>query len=206
MAVSWSDVLTAHPPLAECEGVVAQAADLLTRALRNGGKLLMCGNGGSASDCEHWAAELLKSYRRQRPVDPSRRLPRGLAEGLCEPIPALPLTSFTAFNTAFSNDCDPELTFAQLVLAFGRGGDVLCAISTSGSSPNVLRAAEVASALGLRVLGITGARGEPLGRLCDVAVKVPATDTGRIQELHLPLYHYLSEVVEAALFAVKGNA
>lgn len=203
--MSWGDVLAAHPPLAECEGVVAQAADLLTLALRNGGKLLMCGNGGSAADCEHWAAELLKTYRRQRPVDPSR-LPKDLAEGLCEPIPALPLTSFTAFNTAFSNDCDPELTFAQLVLAFGRGGDVLCAISTSGSSPNILRAAKVGSALGLRVLGMTGARGEQLAELSDVAVKVPATDTGRIQELHLPLYHYLSEVVEAALFPVKGNA
>lgn len=135
--MSWNDVLSAHPALADCEHVVAEAAELLTLALRNEGKLLLCGNGGSAADCEHWAGELLKSYRRQRPVDPSR-LPKDLAEGLSEPIPALPLTSFIAFNTAFSNDCDPELTFAQLVLAFGRRGDVLCAISTSGSSRNIL--------------------------------------------------------------------
>ena len=202
--MSWNDVLSAHPALADCEHVVAEAAELLTLALRNEGKLLLCGNGGSAADCEHWAGELLKSYRRQRPVDPSR-LPKDLAEGLSEPIPALPLTSFIAFNTAFSNDCDPELTFAQMVLAFGRRGDVLCAISTSGSSRNILRAARVASALGLRVLGITGAHGEPLARLSDVAVKVPATDTGRIQELHLPLYHYLSEVVETALFPGEQN-
>lgn len=203
--MSWKDVVSAHPALADCEHVVAEAAELLTLALRNGGKLLLCGNGGSAADCEHWAGEFLKSYRRQRPVDTSR-LPKDLAEGLSEPIPALPLTSFIAFNTAFSNDCDPELTFAQLVLAFGRRGDVLCAISTSGSSPNILRAARVASALGLRVLGITGARGEPLARVSDVAVKVPATDTGRIQELHLPLYHYLSEAVEAGLFPDQENA
>ena len=136
-AMSWNDVLSAHPALADCEHAVAEAAELLTLAF---------------------------------------------------------------------NDCDPELTFTQLVLAFGRRGDVLCAISTSGSSPNILRAARVASALGLRVLGITGARGEPLARLSDVAVKVPATHTGRIQELYLPLYRYLSEAVEAALFPVKGNA
>lgn len=201
--MSWNDIVTAHPALAECEQVVAEAAELLTLALHSGQKLLLIGNGGSASDCEHWAAELLKSYRRERPVDPSR-LPKNLAEGLSEPIPALPLTSFSAFNTAFSNDCDPELTFAQLVLAFGRTGDVLCAISTSGSSPNILSAARVASALGLHVLGITGARGDALARLSDVAVKVPATDVSRIQELQLPLYHYLSEAVEAALFPDNG--
>ena len=196
--MSWRDVVAAHPALAECKSDVTAAAELLIESVRSGGKLLMCGNGGSASDCEHWAAELLKNYRVERPADDRVS---SVAPALRAPIAALPLTSFGAFSTAFANDCDPHSTFAQLVLAFGRPGDVLCAISTSGRSRNVLLAVKVARALGIRVLGMTGANGEALATLSDVAIKVPATDTGRIQELQLPLYHHLSEVLEAAIFS-----
>ena len=163
---------------------IATAAALLVEAFRARGKLLLCGNGGSAADCQHLAAELVA----------------GRKPGLDRPgLPALALTTDTSLLTAHANDASFESVFARQVQALGASGDVLLAISTSGRSPNVLLAAEVARARGLKVVALTGAEG-PLAALAHVAIRVPSTDTQHIQECHLAIGHILSALVKSALF------
>ncbi len=161
---------------------LAAAARLVAEALRRGNKVMFCGNGGSAADSQHLAAELVGRYRRNRP---------GLA--------ALALTVDTSALTAIGNDFGFEEVFRRQVEALGRPGDVLVAISTSGRSPNVLRAVEAARALGLKTVGLTGKDGGPLAGLVDVALVVPSEDTARIQECHITLGHILCDLVEAEL-------
>ncbi len=181
---------------------IAQAFALLGGCFAGGGKLLLCGNGGSAADAEHWSGELLKGFKSLRPLpEPERRgLPPALAARLQGGLPALPLTSFIALSTAFANDVEPRLVFAQLVWALGKPGDILAAISTSGNAANVCDAAVAARARGLRVLGLTGESGGKLAPLCDVCVRGPATETFRVQEFHLPIYHCLSLMLEERFF------
>ncbi|MFP6899379.1 MAG: SIS domain-containing protein, partial [Opitutales bacterium] len=168
----------------------------------SGNKLLLCGNGGSCSDCEHIAGELMKSFASERPLDPelAEKLGPELATNLHGSLPAIPLPSFTSFHTAFANDDHPEYAFAQQVLGLGKPRDVLLAISTSGNSSNVLHAAKTAKATGLQVIGLTGEDGGQLSPLCDVAVRVPAREVARVQELHLPVYHTLCQMIEEAIF------
>ena len=165
--------------------------------------MLVCGNGGSAADAEHWAAELLKGFVSRRPLSPDARkgLTSRLAEGLQGALPTIPLTGFLSYRTAFANDVDPDLVFAQLVWALGRPGDVLAVLSTSGESTNVCRAAEVASAREMKVLALTGEAGGQLSRLADVCIRVPARQTHLVQEYHLPVYHCLSLMLEDEFFA-----
>jgi len=161
---------------------LAAAARLVAEALKGGNKVMFCGNGGSAADSQHLAAELVGRYRRNRP---------GLA--------ALALTADTSALTAIGNDFGFEEVFSRQVEALGRPGDVLIAISTSGRSPNVLRAVEAARARGLKTIGLAGRDGGPLAALADVALVVPSADTARIQECHLTLGHVLCDLVEAEL-------
>jgi D-sedoheptulose 7-phosphate isomerase len=179
---------------------------LLRDAIANGGKLLLCGNGGSAADADHWAGELLKGFKSKRTLSPAARagLPAGIADSLQGAIPAIPLTGFAALATAFANDVDGDLAFAQLTHALGRPGDVLIGLSTSGNARNVCAAATVARVRGLHTLGLTGASGGALAPLCDICLRVPTAETFRAQEFHLPIYHCLSLMLEDEFFALDA--
>ena len=204
-----ADLVRRYPELAPCTGRIGEAISALTTCFAAGAKLLLCGNGGSAADAEHIVGELVKGFERRRPLpeDVAGRLevahhqigPR-LRAGLEGGLPAISLAAHGAFLTAYINDADPELVFAQGVMTYGRGGDVLMCLSTSGDSPNVVAAAVTARALGLVVIAITGASGGALGDVSDVLVAVPAMGPAAVQELHLPVYHTLCRCVEAAFW------
>src|SRR5262245_8505926 len=163
---------------------IARAAAIIADSLRGGGKLLLCGNGGSAADCQHVAAEFVNRLSRDR----ARRA-----------LPALALTTDTSYLTAYANDHGFEGVYARQIEAFGTSGDVLLAISTSGSSPNVLAAAEAARGRGMAVVALIGETGRLAGA-ADVVIKVPSRDTQLIQQVHLAVEHLICELVERALF------
>ncbi len=198
-----------YPDLAPGLEPIRQAGQLLVDTYRQGGKLLVCGNGGSASDAEHIVGELMKEFYIRRPLTEAeqQRLrsidPVGdtLAKNLQGALPAITLTSNIALSTAYGNDAVPELGFAQQVWGYGREGDVLLAISTSGSSKNVYDAMVAAKARGMAVIGLTGSRQGTMDKLCDICIKAPSTVTYQVQEYHLPIYHALCRYVEAEMFA-----
>ena len=194
-----------YPQLGGCRDEIAKALDLLLTCYRNGGQVLVCGNGGSAADAEHIVGELLKKFKRHRAIDASvaAKLPPELAAKLEGALPAVSLVSMCGILTAFANDVAWETAFAQQVYGLGRAGDVLIALSTSGNSANCVNAALVARAKGLKVIALTGAGGGRLGAVADAAVAVPETETYKVQELHLPVYHALCASVEAALFGTN---
>ncbi|MBP3571839.1 MAG: SIS domain-containing protein [Clostridia bacterium] len=207
-------LLRNHPALTACRDTIETARDLLIDTYRAGGKLLLCGNGGSAADCDHIAGELLKGFLSHRPLseEDCLALAESLPDGEADPdlyllagqlqggLPAVSLPAQTAALTAVCNDTDPALIFAQLTWALGQSGDTLICLSTSGNSRNVVLAAKAAKTKGLRVLALTGENDSKLSELADVTVRVPATDTYRVQEYHLPVYHYLCAAVEEAFF------
>ena len=207
-------LLQNHPALTACRDAVESARDLLTDTYRAGGKLLLCGNGGSAADCDHIAGELLKGFLSHRPLseEDCLALAESLPDGEADPdlyllagqlqggLPAVSLPAQTAALTAVCNDTDPALIFAQLTWALGQAGDTLVCLSTSGNSRNVVLAAKAAKTKGLRVLALTGENDSKLSEMADVTVQVPAHDTYRVQEYHLPVYHYLCATVEEAFF------
>jgi D-sedoheptulose 7-phosphate isomerase len=196
------DLLKRLPALEPCSADIEGAFAALRDCFAGGAKALACGNGGSAADAEHWAGEMLKGMLKQRPLKPEAltELPPALAHQLQGALPMIPLTGFLSYRTAFANDVDPELVFAQLVWALGRPGDVLVALSTSGESANVCAAAETAAARGMTVVALTGADGGRLRALADVAIRVPARETHLVQEYHLPVYHCLSVMLEEEFF------
>ena len=183
------------PELACIAGELTRAADVICEMHRNGKKLLICGNGGSAADSEHISGELLKGFLLKR--EPTEDwAPEALQGG----IAAIPLPSLSASLSAFANDCDPALVFAQLTYALGREGDAFIGLSTSGNSKNVVEAAKVAKAAGLTTISFTGESGGVLSEICDITVRVPAKETYLVQEYHLPAYHALCAEVEERLF------
>jgi D-sedoheptulose 7-phosphate isomerase len=196
-----------YPTLQACERDLRAAFDLLAAAYRNGNKLLVCGNGGSAADSEHLVGELMKGFLKRRPISAADAAKLEAAGGkeivsrLQGTLAAISLPSQMSLLTATANDGDYDLTFAQQVYGLGRAGDVLLAISTSGRSPNVCNAVIVAKAFGLKSIALTGKSGGDLAPLADIAIKVAADDVAEIQELHLPVYHWLSTELEAAFFA-----
>lgn len=195
-----------YPDMAACEDEVRAAVELLVGSFRSGGKLLVCGNGGSAADSEHTVGELMKSFRFKRPVEAAFLDAYREANGEDAPewlegaLPAISLVSHVALSTAFGNDEASVGVFAQQVYGYGEEGDVLLAISTSGNSANVVEAAKVARAKGVRVIGLTGERESALTELSDVCVRVPRDEVFQVQELHLPVYHCLCACAEAELF------
>ena len=191
-----------RPELEVCKDDIQSACELLLHSFRSGNQVLLCGNGGSAADCEHIAGELVKRFSRPRPLAPElvKKLGPELAANLHGALPALSLPSMVGFTTAFVNDDEPEYAFAQQVVAFGKPGDILLGISTSGNSRNIVHAVKAANALGLHTLGLTGESGGALSSLCKLCIQVPATEVPRVQELHLPVYHTLCQVVEDTLF------
>ena len=191
-----------YPVLSPCREDVYAAFGALVDAFRAGGKVLVCGNGGSAADAEHICGELLKKFMRHRPIpmDIAARLRPEVASRLEGSLPAVSLVSMSGIITAFANDVAWETVFAQQVLGLAREGDVLIALSTSGNSANCVAAAEVMKAKGGRAIAFTGEGESRLSKVCDIAIRVPATDTFKVQELHLPIYHALCAAVEEEMF------
>lgn len=187
--------------MAACECDIRSATELLIETFSNGGKLLLAGNGGSASDCDHIAGELIKAFAKPRRISAADRelLGDNLADKLQGGLPAIPLTQLAGFNTAWANDCDPLYVYAQGVWALGKRDDAFLAISTSGNSKNVLLAVDVARRKGLKVIGLTSGGGY-LAEMADIAICAPADKVHLIQEYHLPIYHAICAAVEDALF------
>lgn len=202
-----------YPVLKSVENEIFEAYLLLEELYKNGGKLLIAGNGGSAADAEHIVGELMKGFKLSRKLqaDFADKLIKEnfefgtvLAENLQGALPAIALDGHPALSTAYMNDCEPILCFAQQVYGYGKAGDVFLGISTSGNSKNILYAATTARAKGMKVIGLTGAKNSKLDQMCDVCIKVPQTETYKIQELHLPVYHCLCLMLENEFFE-KGN-
>lgn len=197
-----------YPPLNICRKDIEDAITLIYRAYEQGGKLLICGNGGSCADAEHIAGELMKGFLKKRPLSAEQKksmrqrcpeigdIPNSLQQGL----PVIVLSGHSALNTAFANDADPHLVYAQQVLAFGKPSDILLGISTSGNAENVLAAARTAQALGIEVIGLTGQDGGCLKEQADVCIQAPAIETYQVQEYHLPIYHAICAQVEQYFF------
>ena len=196
------NLISRYPSLAPCREDIQKATDAIVEMHRADGKLLLCGNGGSAADCEHISGELLKGFISKRPLS-NEDLP-GVEDEikacLQKGIAAVPLSSLSALSTAFLNDVSPENTFAQLVYALGKKGDAVLGLSTSGNSKNVIVALKVAKSLGLKTIAFTGMTGGKLLSLADITIRVPETETYKVQELHLPVYHYLCAAVEQRIF------
>ncbi|MBQ4451962.1 MAG: SIS domain-containing protein [Clostridia bacterium] len=184
-----------YPRLSGLKQSVMDAYLALRDCFEGGGKLLLCGNGGSCADAEHIAGELMKGFYLKRPVSSEEPLSR-LQGALC----AVPLTGSGALATAFMNDVSPEYVFAQQVLGLGRRGDVLLAISTSGNAKNVLAAVKTAKALGIGTVALTGGTGGRLAEECGLHIIAPGNSPADVQECHLPIYHTLCAMLEAHFY------
>ena len=197
-----------YPQMQGNEQEVLAVYEILEKCFVDGHRLYLCGNGGSASDCEHIAGELLKSFKKPRPladdlVEGLKKYgDRGqvLIENMQGGLPTVSLCGHTAFSTAFQNDCDPMFVFAQQVGAWGESGDVLLTLSTSGNSKNCIYAAMVAKAKNMSVVALLGGSGGELKTLADASVVVPEKETYKVQELHLPVYHCLCAMLEEEFF------
>lgn len=203
-----------YPVLRDCKKDISNAFELMKYALRNKGIILACGNGGSASDAEHIVSELMKTFKLKRPlpeklkeklVHEYKTEGSFLAENLQRSLPAISLVSQTSLITAIGNDISADLIFAQQVIGYGKTGDILLAISTSGNSRNILNAIYTAKVVGMKVIGLTGHTGGKMKQYCDVAICVPADETPRIQELYLPIYHTLCTILEDHFFGDEAN-
>lgn len=168
--------------LAELAPLVADAAEIVIRCIRRGGKVMFCGNGGSAADAQHLAAELMGRYMIDR-----------------APLPAMALSVNSSTVTAVSNDYSYDEVFERQVRGIGRAEDVLVCISTSGNSSNVLQALEAAKGMGMLTIGLTGEGGGKMAEMCDISIQVPSASTPRIQEMHIAVGHCICELVEAAM-------
>lgn len=189
-----------YPGLEVCKEDIEKALGMMIDTYKKGGKILICGNGGSASDSEHIVGELLKGFMLKRPVT-DERIPEHLRKGLQGSLPAISLPSQSAILSAFINDVDPEMMYAQLVYGYAKPEDLVIGLSTSGNSKNVVNALEVAKCVGAKTLAMTGERESKMSELSDVTIKVPEIETYKVQEYHLPVYHYLCAGVEAYFFS-----
>ena len=203
------ELLKRYPALSVCRNDIEKAVNLLEDTYNAGGTLMFCGNGGSCADCDHIVGELMKGFLSLRPADSdAKEMPiekygddgKRIADKLQRGIPAVSLAAHAGVMTAFANDVDPELIYAQMVYAYARPNDLVMGISTSGNSKNVVAALKTASAIGLKTIGLTGNRECAMDEICDVVIKVPETETFKVQEYHLPVYHYLCAELERRLF------
>lgn len=190
-----------YPNLVTVKEEIRKAYDRIVETYRNNGKLLVCGNGGSASDSDHIVGELMKGFYKQRPLTPEQAKLFGEQSAYLQgALPAISLTQHTALSTAFLNDVAADMVFAQQVFGYGNKTDTFIGISTSGNSKNVIQAAKVAKAKGLNVITLTGRGGGKLREISDVCIVAPAEITADIQELHLPIYHTLCAMIEESFF------
>ena len=204
------DFFTRHKDLLPIQEQILQACETIIAAYVNGNKLLLCGNGGSCADADHIAGELLKGFLLKRPLCPELKEKMAQNYGACGAkiaaqlqigLPAISLSAHSAAISAFANDVDPELVYAQQVLAYGKPGDILIGISTSGNANNVAAAVMTANTLGVHTIGLTGKDGGKLATLAELALIMPQQETYRIQEDHLAVYHLLCAVAESEMFA-----
>ena len=205
----FNELYDHYPDLTQCREDIEAAFNLLVKCYKKRGKILLCGNGGSAADAEHIACELMKEFKLKREVtrEDARKICRVdpensefLCEGLQRALPAISLVSQMALFSAFANDVNIDMVFAQQVYGYGRENDILLAISTSGTSANVCNAARIAKAMGLGVIGLTGKTGGTLALYSNVAIRAPSDQTYRIQEYHKPIYHALCAMLEEEFF------
>lgn len=206
-----NELLNRYSSLCECKEDIEKAAKAIIECYENGGKLLLCGNGGSCADCEHIVGEMMKGFLKKRPLNDSKKAEMKskcdlvddelLSKLQCR-LPAVAIPSINALNSAFCNDVDPELVYAQPLMSLAKENDILIGISTSGNSKNVFGAVKVAKALGIKVIGLTGKKGGKLKETADICICAPETETFKIQELHLPIYHYICAAVEEHFFQV----
>lgn len=203
------ELMERHPKLETVRQPILDAYQILEECYRQGGKLLVAGNGGSCADAEHIVGELMKGFVRRRPLPEELQAKmcaedaehgEALAKKLQGGLPAIALNGHPGLSTAFANDVDADMVYAQQLCGYGVAGDVFLGISTSGNSKNVDYAVTVAKAKGLKVLGLTGKDGGRLGKRADAAIIVPETETFKIQELHLPVYHALCLMLEERFF------
>lgn len=202
-------LLLRYPELCPAAQDIAKSYGTLKTSFEHGGKLLVAGNGGSAADSEHIVGELMKGFVFPRKIEETfaellcgidHALGTVLKENLQRALPAIALDGHPALNTAYMNDVEPLLCFAQQVNGYGKSGDVFWGISTSGNSMNILYAAITARAKGMKVIGLTGAKESKLSKVADICIKAPKTETYMIQELHLPIYHCLCLMLEEYFF------
>jgi D-sedoheptulose 7-phosphate isomerase len=208
--IHLQELVVRYPQLLPVESEIERAAECLIKCFQRGGKLLICGNGGSSADSDHIVGELMKDFGLKRPLAGTlkselliydKERGRYLSEKLQQGLPAISLTAHSALITAVANDMDADLIFAQQVVGYGNTGDVLIAISTSGNSQNIVDAIITAKAKGMEVIGFTGENGGKMKSLCDILIRVPGKSTAFVQELHLPVYHALCLTLENSLFA-----
>lgn len=190
-----------YPSISEIKTTIESATQLLIDTFRIGNKVLVCGNGGSAADSEHIAGELMKGFLKSRALSDEDKQKFGEISGKLQyGLPCIPLTSFSALNTAVINDNSADMIFAQSVMALGCENDTLIALSTSGNSNNVVNAAKVATAKGLNIISITGENESALSEISDITIRIPEKETYRIQELTLPVYHAICTEIEDFFF------
>ncbi len=204
-----NELLQRYPALAVCSEDIDTAVALMKKTYLSGGTIYVCGNGGSCSDSEHIVGELMKGFMLLRPIPKEDReklsslFPNDgdrMADNLQRGIPAVALTAQSAILTAFNNDVDSDMCYAQLLYGYGREQDLLIGLSTSGNSKNVVNAIKIAKLKGMSTLSLTGRKESKLSALCDCTIRVPEDETFKIQEYHLPVYHYLCGKLEADLF------
>lgn len=203
------NLIKRYPQLEVCRESLKKALDAMLETYKNGGKILLCGNGGSCADCDHIVGELMKGFLSMRKIDENMAEKIGVMfpedkeyfeKTLQGSLPAISLPSQSALLSAFANDVDADMVYAQLVFGYGKPEDLLIAMSTSGNSKNVVNAAKMAKVKGMKVLAFTGERESKLSDICDITIKAPECETYKIQELHLPIYHYLCAEVEKQIF------
>lgn len=203
------ELLKRYPCLENCRSDIEAAVNMLKSSYKQGGKLLVCGNGGSCADSEHIVGELMKGFLLKRKPDVKFKAAlknsgyedyEYIADNLQGALPAISLPSQTALISAFANDVSSDMVYAQLVYGYGNINDVFLGISTSGNSKNVVCGAKVAKAKGLKTLALTGEKESKLSEVCDISIKVPETETYKVQELHLPVYHYICYELEKEFF------
>jgi D-sedoheptulose 7-phosphate isomerase len=203
------ELLNRYTQLNYLANAISEASELIIKSFRNGGKVLVCGNGGSCADADHIVGELMKSFEGKRPL--SKQLQeklseldseRGkmLAEKLQQGLPAISLTVHQSLITAIANDIHGDVIYAQQVVGWGNPGDVLIGLSTSGNSKNVIDAMIVAKAKGLKTIGMTGETGGKMKDWCNILINVPETRTAYVQEFHLPVYHAICMIIEKEIF------
>ena len=189
------DLFERYPQLNTCAEDIENALSLMIDTYNKGGKILVCGNGGSAADADHIVGELMKGFKLPRKVT-DEKIPQELREKLQGALPAISLCAHTSLMTATINDNDADMIFAQQVYGYANENDLLIAISTSGNSKNVMNAVKVAKALDVKVIALTGETGGVLKEMADVTICAPSNETYKIQEYHLPVYHWLCAKVE----------
>lgn len=204
------ELLTRYPVLAVCEEALAEALARMLETYEKGGKIMVCGNGGSCADAQHIVGELMKGFLLRRPMTEEQKTVFEAALGkedaeifasrMQRGIPAMALDGATGLLTAYANDVDADYIYAQQVFACGQKNDLLIGISTSGNSKNVVNAMKAAKAMGIRTIALTGAKESKSSALASVAIRVPETETFQVQELHLPVYHYLCAEMEESVF------